>query len=277
MKKIEFVLKAKEEGKRFLADARWSKEGKLPVVLFIHGFKGFKDWGAFDMMANQFADAGYCCIKMNFHSNGTTLDMPFEVVDKEAFAQNNFSKELDDIGVMIDWLHSDECPFENLDLQHINIIGHSRGGGVVLLKAAEDDRIKKVATLASIPRVDSFNEETMKEWKTNGVTYVLNGRTQEQLPLYYQVAEDYYANESRLDVALNIKKLAIPVMCIHGDEGETVPLQSLHYLKQLQPKIKDITIKGGSHTFNTKHPWTEPQLSPEMQEAMTHVLNHFGE
>jgi len=30
----------------------------LPVVLFIHGFKGFKDWGAFPDACEEFARAG---------------------------------------------------------------------------------------------------------------------------------------------------------------------------------------------------------------------------
>ena len=43
-----------------------------PVVIFCHGYKGFKDWGAWNMMAEAFAKAGFFFIKFNFSHNGGT-------------------------------------------------------------------------------------------------------------------------------------------------------------------------------------------------------------
>ena len=31
-----------------------SNNYKKPLILFVHGFKGFKDWGHFNVMANYF-------------------------------------------------------------------------------------------------------------------------------------------------------------------------------------------------------------------------------
>lgn len=42
--------------KGFLADAYYPETSeKLPLVLFVHGYKGYKDWGAWDLMAKKFA------------------------------------------------------------------------------------------------------------------------------------------------------------------------------------------------------------------------------
>ena len=40
------VLFSKHHNRMFMMDLRWENDGKpKPIVLFVHGFKGFKDWG----------------------------------------------------------------------------------------------------------------------------------------------------------------------------------------------------------------------------------------
>ena len=44
-----------QENKNFLADAYYPEtKGKLPLVIFVHGYKGYKDWGAWSLMAEKF-------------------------------------------------------------------------------------------------------------------------------------------------------------------------------------------------------------------------------
>ena len=50
-------------------------------------------------MADRFADAGFVFVKFNLSHNGTTIEHPIDFVDLEAFGNNNFAKELDDLGV----------------------------------------------------------------------------------------------------------------------------------------------------------------------------------
>lgn len=68
-----------------------------PVIIFCHGYKGFKDWGAWNLVAKAFAKAGFFFLKFNFSHNGGTIEDPIDFPDLEAFAQNNFSKELEDL------------------------------------------------------------------------------------------------------------------------------------------------------------------------------------
>ena len=55
------------------------------VVIFCHGYKGFKDWGAWNLMAETFANAGFFFIKFNFSHNGGTVEQPIDFPDLEAF------------------------------------------------------------------------------------------------------------------------------------------------------------------------------------------------
>lgn len=120
-------------------------EGACPWIIFCHGYKGFKDWGAWDLVAQEFVEAGFGFLKFNFSHNGGTMEQPLDFPDLQAFAENNFSHELDDLERIILLLKNTENP-----PQSISLIGHSRGGGIVLIKAEEDERVDAVVTWAGV-------------------------------------------------------------------------------------------------------------------------------
>jgi len=57
-------------------------------------------------MAESFANAGFFFIKFNFSHNGGTVKQPIDFPDLEAFGNNNYTKELDDLETVIDWIYS---------------------------------------------------------------------------------------------------------------------------------------------------------------------------
>jgi predicted dienelactone hydrolase len=126
------------EGRIMATDIFYEQTGgPKPVVVYAHGFNGFKDWGNFDLIATQFVQAGFVFVKFNFSHNGTTTEQPDEFVDLEAFGQNNYTKQLIDLGLIIDWVSSDLNPHrKEMALKEIYVCGHSMGGGIAILKAA---------------------------------------------------------------------------------------------------------------------------------------------
>ena len=181
------------------------------VVVFCHGYKGFKDWGAWNLMAEQFAKAGFFFIKFNFSHNGGTLENPIDFPDLEAFGNNNYTKELDDLESVLDWISSEKKFRNEVDLNDISIIGHSRGGGIVLLKANEDTRVKKVITLAAVCDLGKRSSTIgdLENWKKTGVKYVVNGRTKQNMPHFYQFYEDFKANSARLNIQKAVEQIEV--------------------------------------------------------------------
>ena len=94
MKIIKNIILDGRHSKPILADV-FFKENNQPkkVVVFCHGYKGFKDWGAWNLMAEEFAKAGFFFIKFNFSHNGGTPEQPIDFPDLEAFGNNNYTKE----------------------------------------------------------------------------------------------------------------------------------------------------------------------------------------
>ncbi len=214
------ILKGKHQ-KPILTDVFYNKTNKpKSVVIFCHGYKGFKDWGAWNLMAEAFANTGFFFIKFNFSHNGGTVEQPIDFPDLKAFGNNNYTKELDSLETVIDWI-STNTDFKNeANVNSINLIGHSRAGGIVTIKSEEDSRIKKVITLAGISsfgsRLSTIGD--LKKWKKEGVKYVLNGRTKQQMPHFYQFYEDFKQNEDRLTIQRAVKNIQIPHLIIHGDK-----------------------------------------------------------
>ncbi|MBP0905302.1 alpha/beta hydrolase family protein [Mariniflexile gromovii] len=236
----------------------------LPIIIFCHGYKGFKDWGAWNLMAKQFAEAAYCFIKFNFSHNGGTVEQPIDFPDLEAFGNNNYTKELDDLESVIDWVFNNDDIKAITDPNNLSLIGHSRGGGITLIKAEEDNRIKSVVSLASVSdyarRMDALCD--LEAWKQNGVTYILNGRTHQQMPHYYQFYEDFIANEERLTIKRAVLNLKIPHLIIRGNDDTSVLIDEAKNLHQWNPNSELIIIDGANHVFGASHPW-EKEVLPE--------------
>ena len=262
--------------KPILLDAFYNgAEVHQTIIIFCHGYKGFKDWGAWNLMAKSIAKAGFCFIKFNFSHNGGTMENPIDFPDLEAFGNNNYTKELDDLRDVIDWTQSHFKSNEFINTSQICLVGHSRGGGIAILKASEDDRITKLVTLASVSDFGKRSATTgnLKEWKEKGVKYVLNGRTKQQMPHYYQFFENFKANEERLHIESAEKRLKIPHLIIHGDQDTSVKIDEGYALHQWSPNSKLRIIEGADHVFNTKHPWPKENLSPELEIVTQSIIN----
>lgn len=259
-------------GRPIALDVSLSENHKAPLVIFSHGFKGFKDWGAFNYISSFFASQEVSFLKFNFSHNGTTPSDCLNFSDLEAFGNNNFSKELDDLGLVINWVEKEL--YEKVDLSNLVLIGHSRGGGISILKANEDSRVKKVISWAS---VSDFENRLPKEkdhiWRDRGVAYVYNGRTKQQMPMYYQFREDFYKNKNRLDIPKAVKSLDVPLLVVHGSEDKTVDLSEAYSLTKNAQHSELFVVEGADHVFNVKHPFTQESLPKELESVLHKTIS----
>ena len=263
------------ETRDFLADSFYPEtEGKLPLVIFAHGYKGYKDWGAWNLMAEKFGEAGYFFVKFNFSHNGTTIEEPKDFADLEAFGKNNFSKEMSDYNQVINYF------LENPKVDHekIAIIGHSRGGGISVIKAFEDDRVKLLITLAGVSNFKYRfpNQDRFEEWKESGVMYSENKRTHQQMPHYFQFYEDFEQNERRFDIQFAAQHLVKPFLIIQGTEDEAVKDKEASLLNEWCKTSELVLIENANHTFGAKEPWTENDLPKDLEKATEAILRFLN-
>lgn len=262
------VLKGKKD---FLADAFYPDIARkaFPLLIFIHGYKGYKDWGAWELMGEAFANAGFYFVKFNFSHNGTTIDDPHNFSDLEAFGQNNYTKELEDLEVVMDYFQNQK----EVDSQNVMLLGHSRGGGIAVIEASENRNIRKLATLASVSALDRFPKgEALENWKKQGVFYVENARTKQKMPHYYQFYQDFIDNRERLDVERACRNLTIPALFIHGSNDESVDREHCDKLHNWTKNSEQSIIENTNHTFGAKEPWPHDFLPKELDEAVRNCI-----
>lgn len=266
-------------GRPFLADVCYQPTDRpQPIVIWIHGFMGFKDWGPYNVMAKYFAQAGFIFVKFNMSHNGTTIDQPVAFADTEAFGLNNFEKELDDLGTVIDWVQSDSfmVPKAERNTAAIYLIGHSRGGGIAILKAGEDKRIKKIATWASVNEFGKFwKADEMNQIKEAGVLYVTNSRTKQQLPVYWQLYDNYFQHPERLYIPNVVRHLDIPMLIVHGSHDQAVPVTSASEMKNWKPDAELMIIENGNHVFGGRHPWELETLPDDLHLVIDQTIAFF--
>lgn len=271
-KKIEKLILEGKSGRDIVADITYPSSinemaNKLPVVLFCHGFKGFKDWGHFNLMAEEFANKGFVFLKFNFSHNGGTIENPIDFPDLTAFGENDFIKELEDMNVVLDSFFdlssviSGKDAFQSLvpklDLNNINMMGHSRGGGVATIFCANENRISKLVLLAAVSDFEARqpNEQVMNHWKEHGAIYIENGRTKQKMPMYYTFVEVFENNMELLNIKSSCERLQQPTHVIQGLNDEVVPPEEAESLIGWLNQPSSMFVENSDHAFGSRHPY----------------------
>ncbi len=253
----------------------------LPVVLFVHGFKGFKDWGIWPDACEEMARNGLVVCSFNLSRNGIGEKKDeFERLD--LFEKQTLSQDLDDIGSVIDALQNgtiaDEHAHMNTDL--IGILGHSRGGHTAIAAGVEYEHIQAVVTWNAVADyLGRWSDEMKKDWQEKGFTHILNSRTGQQMKLDKVVYEDSRDNADRVIAIRRVEELRVPVLFIASREDESVPYtdsEKLHIACPAHDKELRLIAHGG-HTLGASHPYTEPEFPEPFAEALEWTSGWFRE
>lgn len=249
-------------------DARIPAEPRAGAALVVcHGFKGFKDWGFFPFLCERLAEeTGYPVVSFNFAGNGVGPDLEnFTQLDR--FARNTFSKELDDLRLVLDAIAAGELPGLGR-CGRIGLLGHSRGGVSAIVTAAEDERVGALVTWAAVSHVDRWSDERKRMWREEGRIEVLNSRTDQMMPLGLDLLEDVERNRERLDLLRAASGLSVPYLIVHGTADESVSVSEATEIYEAAPAAtaKLARIDGAGHTFGAVHPFRGS--TPHLDEAI---------
>ncbi len=260
-----------------LADISYTESDTVkPLVIFCHGYKGYKDWGAWNLVAQEFVKAGYVFLKFNFSHNGGTIEQPIDFPDLKAFGNNTYTKELEDLHTVIDWsLINHGFP---IAAHNCTLIGHSRGGGIASIVAKEHRAVTKLVTWASVSDYQSRfpKGDKLQKWQEKGVYFVVNGRTKQEMPHFYSFYQDFMNNKQRLNIKGAVKWLNKPHLIIHGNSDEAVSLDEAFNLKKWNPQAELKIIEGANHTFGSYHPFLKGELPLFLKIAVSETLSFIA-
>jgi len=232
--------------------------GRVATILVLPGFKGFKDWGMFPPAARVWTEQGLATVTINTSRNGIGESRE-EFTDLEGFAKNTPDREKRDVELVAAAIRGGEVD-ARLDPDRIGILGHSRGGGVALLVAAQDPGLRCLVTWGSIATFLRYTDRAIREWRKEGRLDVPNMRTGQMMWLDREVLEDLEAHREDYNLEQACRKIAVPALFIHGERDESVDVEDSRLLYKwcaAGEKKLEIIPKTG-HTFGAVHPWAGP-------------------
>jgi dienelactone hydrolase len=252
------------------------RDSARPAIVVVHGWKGFKDWGMFPPLAERLARAGFATVTFNLSGSG--VDDSGDFVWPERFEQDTFSAELQDLGSVLDALVRGQLAVA--PPSSIGLVGHSRGGGVAVLRSASDPRVRALVTWAAISSVERWSPHAVLEWRRSGAMEVTNARTGQRFQLTTGILDDVEQNATgSLDILGAAARVAAPWLIVHGTEDESVSPLEADALRAASPQdtTRLLAVEGAGHTFGAGHPW-DPKVhdTPALRRVFDMTLAWFA-
>ncbi|MGE0386474.1 MAG: alpha/beta fold hydrolase [Gammaproteobacteria bacterium] len=225
---------------------------RLPAVILPHGGPGFRDSGGFDYWSQFLANRGYAVLQVNYRgSTGYGIDF-------QRMADGNWGKSMqDDVTDATRWLIGQGTA----DPGRICIVGASYGGYAALMGAIRSPDLYRCAV--------SFGGVTDLE---------LFKRNHRFFASYYRLEQQLGTDSADLQLnspALQVERIKVPVLVVHGDRDRVVPPEHsaslVAGLERLKVPHRYLLQAGGDHFLSTERQRTE------FFEAMGDFLRQYLE
>ena len=212
-----------EQGERLDYTYHEGKDDRIVVIG--HGVTGNKDRPALIALAEGLADAGISALRFSFSGNGES---------EGAFTDSTITKEVADLGRVIDVLSK----------YKICYVGHSMGGAVGVLRAASDERIEVLVSLAGMVHTKAFADREFGDViPDEGFMW-----DEPDCPLSQIYIDDMTTIDS---VEKHASKFAVPWLLVHGSEDDIVPIQdSIDVLQFANEPTELLELPGADHVFS---------------------------
>ncbi len=255
------------------------------VVIIVHGFKGYKDYGMIQRIAIRLTEAGMIAIRFNFSHSGMTNRI--ETFEKpELFEQDTWNKQVFDLRAVV-MAACGKGPSagggvlpEPVASVPIFLFGHSRGGVTAMLTAGRhgDDpdfpKLAAVITAAAPDTCNSLSEEDSQRLLDEGFIDSPSSRTGQTLRVGSAFLRQQLDDPENHDVIAMAGRIRCPLLVIHGEDDATVSPSAAHRITEAAGDNAQLRlISDADHIFNTPNPLpNEQESSAQLGELLDAML-----
>ncbi|ONK76318.1 uncharacterized protein A4U43_C03F26340 [Asparagus officinalis] len=210
--------------------------GSNNLVILCHGFRSSKESKTILSITDVLTNEGISVFRFDFSGNGES---------EGSFQYGNFWREVDDLRAVILYLTGQKRKVDA-------IVGHSKGGNVVLLYASKYQDISTVINISG--RFDlkggiegRLGKNFMEKIRKDGFI----GVTDKKGEFMYQVTKESLEDRLRTDMraaCLSIEQ-SCRVLTVHGSEDETVPFEDALEFSKLIINHKLHIVQGADHRY----------------------------
>lgn len=210
-----------------------STSGKYPLVIVVHGFTGHMEERHIAGLAAALNDAGFASLRVEMYGHGKSGG---------SFRTHTVAKWLSELLTVINYA-------AGLDfVTNLYMAGHSQGGLATILTAGMNaDRLKAVVPLS--PAV-SICYDSRRGNSLGGLFDPEHIPDEVVFPDGKVLSGDYFRIAQMLPVDEAIKRYEGPVLIVHGDEDEAVPL---HFSEEVIGEFANARLKvihGDDHCYD---------------------------
>jgi pimeloyl-ACP methyl ester carboxylesterase len=244
-----------------------------PLVIIVNGHNGFYNYGMFPYIQQMLFENEISSYSFNFSHGGIVGDDD-HFRDLEKYEKNCMRLETEDLLCVLHNLHSGEFG------KHAKLIllAHSLGGVPAIFGAKKAGElhitIDGIILASAVKTLNFWPAEMIREWALAGVFYKKNNRTKQELPQGFEFLQEVLKSDTVWNVEQSIRSLQVPVLIIHGENDEAIPIEHAHslfaWIKQPNPKAEFKIIPNATHTFNSKHPFDG--ASAELKELVNTIV-----
>jgi pimeloyl-ACP methyl ester carboxylesterase len=230
--------------------------GAAPVVVGVHGFKGFRRWGFWPPIGTSLNEHGFAFVHFDMSHNGVAAGgLDFD--EPHLFERNTWKREEDDLATVLAALRAGRLPQPHrIDVRRLALMGHSRGGGLVVVHAARDPDVAAVVALAPIATELRFDDATLERGRRMGYIPIVNTRTNETMRFGADAIAEMTARTDLHDIAANYAaRLTQPLLVVHGEDDTAVPADEGRALAAATPRGTFLGIARADHVLGCRHPW----------------------
>ncbi len=249
------------------------------VVVVVHGFLGYKDYGMFPAVAQWLCERGFVVHRFNYSHSGMTRTIEtFERPD--LFERDTWMKHQTDLDGVIRAIDRGELPGGALNGRPLVLLGHSRGGVDVLLCAGR--RFEQgsqplpagVVTIAAPSSTCMWDERTKRQVLDRGYAEVRSNRTGQTLRIDAAWLREQLEHPSAHDVLAHVRRIACPILVIHGEDDPTVPVRCAQEIVEAAgERVRMLIIPGADHVLCTPNPFP---MAAALPSALEDALGAIG-
>jgi len=205
-------------------------------VVLAHCFTCSRHTGILRQLGHDFAEAGFMALRFDFSGNGQS---------EGEFAQSTYTKQISEMKIAGDVISSQGA-------SRIGLAGHSMGAVIALLTAVEIKTAKSVCAIAGrlsgMNAMRFLNRHQRDELDQTG-RVVFTSRNRQLM-----LTRDFFSDAGRFDLPALISRLKIPLLIIHGDRDEIIPVDEAYTAHEPNSEKTEMTIiSGADHMFSNKN------------------------
>jgi pimeloyl-ACP methyl ester carboxylesterase len=193
-------------------------EGTAPAVVVLHGWGG--NAGHMLELAPPLHETGFHALFLDARNHGLS--------DHDTYA--SMPRFAEDLAVAVDYLH------DRHDVTSVGVIGHSVGAGAAIYHASHVDDVDAVVAVSCFAHPGEMMQANFPFPAT--VTWgILRG-----IELLIGRSLEAIAPRNR------IGQVRAPVMLVHGDADEVVPVGDAYALTDRSPGSRLVVVPDGTHS-----------------------------